>query len=103
MLNYEHTVSAFMRLKAKSAAKPLPDGELTLLIHGRGGDENITISVKNGVPGVQRTDKKADFEYDHLTAMNVLFAPLCPERDRLPDFARLWLPLPIFIYYADAV
>lgn len=103
VLNYEHTVGAFMRLKAKSAAKPLPDGELTLLIHGRGGDENITVSVKNGVPGVQRTDKKADFEYDHLTAMNVLFAPLCPERDRLPDFARLWLPLPIFIYYADAV
>ena len=44
-----------------------------------------------------------DLEYDHLTAMNVLFAPLCPERDRLPVFARIWFPLPIFIYYADAV
>ena len=103
MLNYERTVRAFLRLKAKCASVPMPDGELTMLIHGRGGDENITVSVKNGVPDVRRTDKKADLEYDHLTAMNVLFAPLCPERDRLPVFARIWFPLPIFIYYADAV
>lgn len=103
VLNYERTVGAFMRLKAVTAGAPLPDGELTLLIHGRARDENITVSVKDGETSVARTDKAPDAEYDHLTAMNVLFAPLCPERDRLPAFAHLWLPLPIYIYSADAV
>ena len=103
VLNYERVVGAFARLKAKTCRATLPDGELTLLIHGRGGDENITLTVNNGVPEAARTDKTPYAEYDHLEAMNLLFAPLCPQRDSLPDFARLWLPLPIYLFSADAV
>lgn len=103
VLNYERVVGAFARLKAQTCRASLPDGELTLLIHGRGGDENITLTVSGGVPDVRRTDKTPYAEYDHLSAMNILFSPLCPQREVLPSFARLWLPLPIYLFSADAV
>lgn len=103
VLNYERTVRAFLRLKSRCSASGLPDGELTLLIHGRAGDENITLSVDGGVSRVSLTDKPADIELEHLDAVNLLFAPVCPARDRLLAFARVWLPLPLYVYYVDAV
>lgn len=102
VLNYERTTRAFMRLKSQCMGQ-LPDGELTLRIHGRGGEENITLSVTGGEADVGATNKTPYGEYSHLDAMNLLFAPVCPARDSLPPFARLWLPLPIFIHYVDAV
>lgn len=102
VLNYERTVRAFMRLRAQCMGE-MPDGELTLLIHGRGGDENITLSVSRGDVDVRATNKTPAGEYSHLDAMDLLFAPICPARDSLPYYARMWLPLPIFIHYVDAV
>lgn len=103
VLNYERTVRAFMSLKAKTLASPLPDGELTLLIHGKGGDENITLRASNGDADVRATSLAPDLELEHLDAMNLLFAPICPARDRLAPFAGVWLPLPLYLYPADAV
>lgn len=102
VFNYERTVRAFMNLKAQCGGS-LPDGELTLRIHGRGGEENITLSVVDGHADVRATNQVPDGEYSHLDAMNLLFAPICPAREYLPLFARLWFPLPIFIHYVDAV
>ena len=65
--------------------------------------EKIEISVKNGVVSVEHTDKAADIALAHLEAMNFLFAPVCPMRESLPVFAKIWLPLPIYLYSSDAV
>ena len=42
-------------------------------------------------------------EFGHLEAMGVLFAHMYPGREILPDFARLWFPLPLWLYAADEV
>lgn len=103
VLNFAAVTDAFLALKATYT--DLPDGALTLLIHGRGGDERITLRVAQGQPSVTCADEQtpADMELTHLEAINLLFSTFCPARDTLPDFARLWLPLPIWMYAADEV
>lgn len=101
VLNYRRVTAAFMRLKQTYTA--LPDGRLVLLIHGRAGDEQLALEVKGGQVSVTPTADAPQYEFDHLAAMNFLFATLCPARMSLPDFARLWLPLPLWLYSADAV
>lgn len=101
VLDYKKVVYAFMRLKAEYC--DLPDGSLVLDIDGFAKKEKIEISVKNGVVSVEHTDKAADIALAHLEAMNFLFAPVCPMRESLPVFAKIWLPLPIYLYSSDAV
>ncbi len=103
VLDFEAVIRAFFALKATYAT--LPDGKLTLLIHGRAGDERLTLSVSHGVPAVDRAgeDLLVDRELSHLDAINLLFSPFCPARETLPDHARLWLPLPLWMYPADEV
>lgn len=101
VLNYKAVISAFMSLKTKYVT--LPDGELILRIHGRGGLENIEISVHNGKITVIDTDKEPFYDLEHLDTMNLIFAPISIKRDGLPDFAKIWFPLPIFLYSTDAV
>ena len=59
--------------------------------------------MKEGVPSVTDTDRDPDLELGHLEAMNLLFAIYSVPREKLPDHARLWLPLPLSIYPADTV
>lgn len=101
VLSYRPVVEAFLKLKATYCS--LPDGALTLRVNGRGGTETIRIEVKGGVPSVVYTDDEPEYTLGHLDAMNLLFACVCPVRDDLPDFARIWLPLPIWTYSSDAV
>ena len=101
VLNFRKVCSTFMKLKATYSK--LPDGELCLSIDGRGGKEKILLSVKEGVPSVTDTDRDPDLELGHLEAMNLLFAIYSVPREKLPDHARLWLPLPLSIYPADTV
>lgn len=103
VLNFTAVADAFLALKATYA--DLPDGKLTLLIHGRAGDERITLTVEGGKTAVRPADEgeMPDAELGHLEAINLLFSAFCPARDRLPDHARLWLPLPIWMYAADEV
>ncbi len=101
VLNYKSVTEAFLRLKASYST--LPDGKLILDIEGRGGHERIEIAVAEGSISVSHTDKAPDVTLSHLDAMNLLFAPICPAREKLPVFAKIWLPLPIYIYSSDAV
>ena len=91
-------------MKLKATYEMLPDGELVLLIHGRGGDERLLLSVKDGVPSVETTENRApDLTLEHIEAMNLLFAPYAPARLTLPSFAKVWFPLPLYVYSSDAV
>lgn len=101
VLNYKSVVEAFLNLKATYTA--LPDGEIVLGIQGRTNKENIRIAVTDGKISVEYTDEAPFIELAHLDAMNLLFANVCPSRESLPLFAKIWFPLPIYLYSSDAV
>ncbi len=103
VLRYRLVCDAFLRLRATYAS--LPDGELTLLIHGFAGDERLRLSVRGGVPAAEPLEPEHDpaLELSHADAMNLLFAPFSPDRRRLPPAVQAWLPLPIWMYRADEV
>jgi hypothetical protein len=101
VLNFRRVTEAFLKLKLKS--EKLPDGELRMLIHGRAGDENILIKVDKGEGSVTYNTGAADIELEHIDAINMLFSAYCPGREKLSDSARVWLPLPLWIYSADTV
>lgn len=103
VLHYKTVCDAFLKLKTTYTR--VPDGKLNLFVHGYAKDERITLSVKDNVASVTETPagETADLELGHVDAMNLLFALYSPDRDRLPDFAKLWFPLPIFMYTADEV
>lgn len=103
VLNYRLVLEAFLKLKLTYA--PLADGEVTLLIHGYAGDERVRLMVKNGAAAVEKiTDEiSVDYELTHMEALNVLFAPISPKRDRMNGLMREWFPLPIWMYRADEV
>ncbi len=102
VLDFRAVSEAFMRLKATYAG--LPDGELSLSVDGRGGREDLTFRVRGGNPSVERTGSASSGPVlGHIEAMNLIFAPYCPAREALPSFARLWFPLPLFMYHTDGV
>lgn len=101
ILNYKNVITAFLRLAA--AESELADGRVTLLIHGRAGDEKLELAVSGGVPYVETTSKEPDFELSHFDAINVLFAATSVKREMLPTVVRSWLPLPLYTYHADVV
>ena len=101
VLNYKNVLSAFLKLKATYTE--LPEGEIAMLIHGVAGDEKLRIYIRGDAAQVEEYDGEVDIELDHIDAMNVLFSPFCPIRDTLSHFARILLPLPLWLFYADAV
>ena len=90
-----------MRLKATYTK--LPDGELTVSVDGIAGRENLLFRVIEGQPSVTHSDRVPNVEIGHLDAESLFFAALCPNRESLPDYAKLWFPLPIWLYSADMV
>lgn len=103
VLDYRRVLNAFLKLKLSYTT--LPDGKITLLIHGRGGDERLAVEIKDGVPAVYSIadDIPVELELTHLQAMNLLFAPVSPKRETLSSLFRLWFPLPLWVYRADEV
>ncbi len=103
VLHYALVIEATLALKATYTV--LPDGEVTVCIHGRAGDERLAVSVKDNRPAVRvlPPDAPTDCEWSHLEAMNILFAPLSPQRNAANPCPPTWLPLPIWMYRADEV
>ena len=103
VLNYRLVLEAFMKLKMTYAA--VSEGNLTFLIHGFAGDEYLRLSVKDGACEVINIsdDTPMDLELTHMEALNLLFAPVSPERERMCDLVRNWFPLPMWMYRADEV
>lgn len=101
VFNYAKVIEAFLKLK--TTYTNLPDGQITMLIHGIAGDEKLCVGVENGEAFVKAFEGDTDIELDHLDAMNMLFSSFCPGREKLPVFARVALPLPLWLYSTDAV
>ena len=103
ILNYAATVEAFMALKLTYTT--LPDGELTLLIHGHAGDERFRIAVKEGKHTVEPISEETpvDLELGHLEATELLFGCISATRETASPLIRAWFPLPLWMYRADEV
>lgn len=101
VLCYRRVLEAYLKLKATYCR--LAEGTMTVLIHGRAGDEQLFISVSGGEVSVTATDKAPEVELEHLDAMRYFFAPVCSLRDTAPAAAQSWFPAPLWSYSADAV
>ncbi len=103
VLRYADAIEAFMALKLTYT--DLPDGELSLLIHGFAGDERIRITVKNGTHTVTVLSEgtPVDMELSHPEATELLFSPVSGMRETQGYLVRSWFPLPIYMYHADEV
>ncbi|MBP3665789.1 MAG: GNAT family N-acetyltransferase [Clostridia bacterium] len=103
VLRYEAAIDAFLALKLTYA--DLPDGELTLLIHGFARDERLRITVKEGKHTIEKLSEDApvEIELTHLQATELLFSPVSGLRETQSYLVRSWFPLPIFMYHADEV
>ena len=103
VLNYCIAVEAFLALKLTYMT--LPDGEITLLIHGYAGDERVRVAIQNGVSVVEAVDESisVDYELSHAEALSFLFSPISPLREKANDLCKLWFPLPMCMRRADEV
>ena len=101
ILCYRRVLEATLKLKATYAN--LAEGSMTVLIHGRAGDERLEITVENGKISVLPTDKAPDVELEHIPAMHYFFSPVCYARDTAPAVAQSWFPAPLWSYSTDAV
>jgi hypothetical protein len=101
LLCYRRVLEACLKLKTTYAT--LAEGSLTVLIHGRAGDEQLEIKVEGGNVSVLPTDKTPEVELEHLEAMNYFFTQACYLRDTAPAAAQSWFPAPLWSYSTDAV
>lgn len=94
VFNFARVIKAY--LKAKATYAKLCDGQATVLIHGKYGDENITVTVKDNNVTVEKTEKTPDAELSHFAATRAFFSLYQNERFNLPGCMQAWLPLPMF-------
>ncbi len=97
--DFEKTIRAY--LKAKASYAKLADGELSVLIHGKYGDEKLKITVKNNAVEVEKFDGDVEIELGHHEATRVFFSNYTHDRAKINTTAQQWLPLPAFIFSAD--
>ena len=101
ILCYRRVLEAYLKLKATYCR--LAEGSVTVLVHGKAGDEQLEITVSGGEVSVRTTQKAPEVELEHLDAMRFFFAPVCSLRDTAPAAAQSWFPVPLWSYSADAV
>lgn len=99
--NFEKVIGAYLGAKAKYAK--LCDGVLTVLIHGKAGDENLRIEVLDNKVKVEKFDGKADFELSHHAATRAFFSNLPADRAAFPANVQQWLPLHVFLFPSDTM
>lgn len=102
VFHFEKVVRAFLNLKAQSLPNTMCDGALTVLVHGIAGDERFTITLRDGVPTVEKSDKTPDMVLEHKEAVAFFFGVMSPERMK-NACAAAWFPLPMHEDSADHV
>ena len=101
VLNFQKVLAAY--LQAAAAYTTLCDGELTVLIRGKAGDETLRLSVRNNAPEVRPFVGKPAFELDCLAAVRAFFSNYPADRAAFPPEVRQWLPLPMFFSSRDTM
>ncbi len=101
VLCYRRVIDAFLSLKATYTN--LVDGKITVLVHGRGGDELFTVEVKDNKVSATITNDEPDMELTHMEAMNMFFGNVSLLRGKAPAVVSQWFPLPLWIYNVDDV
>ncbi len=94
IFDYKTVIKAFMELKASYA--DMPDGEVAMKI----GDETILICAHSKKITIEDYTGKPDVEFSNLDAMLHLFSPagdFLNSTIKLPEPAKAWFPLPLFI------
>ncbi len=97
--NFERVIRSY--LKAKASYAKLADGELTVLIHGKYGDEKLKITVKDNLTAVERFDGEVEVELTHYEATRAFCSNFIHDRGKLNTAAQQWFPLPAYIFSAD--
>ncbi len=95
--NFKKVICAHLSLKTQKQS--LNDGDLLLKID----NETIEISVKNGQVTVSGTDNPPQVTLTAAQATSGLFTPMYSQtlQQNLPDFAKSWFPLGLFIHVPD--
>lgn len=101
ILNFRKVLAAY--LTAKTTYEKLCDGEITVLIHGKTGDESLRVRVSDNIPEVTPFDGEARYEFDALEAVRVFFSNFPSDRSVLPPEVRQWLPLPMYFSSRDTM
>ncbi len=97
-IKYEKIIAAFLELKA--GYTPLADGTVVVKI----GENILDITLEKGVTTVTKSQKQPTVELCEFEAMRQLFSAqsnLNGELNALPDFAKGWFPLPLYISSVD--
>ncbi len=98
LANPKKVLEAFLNLKL--SYKKLSDGCINIEISGK----TYKITVENGHARVLESDEKPLVSFTEFEALTQLFSPngnLMGELDILPDFAKSWFPLPLYLASAD--
>ncbi len=101
VLDWKTVLTAYLR--AKAAYCSLCDGETTVLIHGKAGDETLKLAVKDNAVSVTEYDGQPDHELDCLAAVRAFFSNYPADRAAFPPAVRQWLPLPMFFSSRDTM
>ena len=101
VLDFKTVLTAYLR--AAASYQTLCDGETTVLIHGKAGDESLQIAVKDNEVSVTGYDGKPQFELDCTAAVRAFFSNYPADRAAFPPAVRQWLPLPMFFSSRDTM
>ena len=101
VLDWKTVLTAYLR--AKAAYSSLCDGETTVLIHGKAGDECLKLAVRDNTVSVTEFDGQPDHELDCLAAVRAFFSNYPSDRAAFPPAVRQWLPLPMFFSSRDTM
>lgn len=99
VISFAKLTSALMKLKATYTG--MPQGEFVLGIEGYGA---MRIYSDEGGVGAEICDKTPQITLDKLTATRFLFGHMPADLIAdVPDFVKVWLPLPLFWNLQDRV
>ena len=101
VLDHKTVLTAYLR--AAASYQTLCDGAMTVLIHGRAGDESLKLAVKDNEVSVEVYDGEPQYELDCLAAVRAFFSNYPADRAPFPPAVRQWLPLPLFFSSRDTM